>query len=150
MMTLTTGIFAASHAGLNYVTTEGQTVFCKDLHFGFNKAKLYDENGEMSKIDISKIDAFMVDDRLFEKLPVMNNTSTTGNSTIMEFITSRSGLKLYRFVEYSDIIDLVTPAFSKNSNGYEYYVYKDGQPYLKLDQHTAPSILSFFGIEVKS
>jgi hypothetical protein len=150
LMVLATGIFAAKNTGLNYVTTNGNTVFCKDVKFGMSKVRLIGENGEMSKIDVASVDAFMVDDRLFEKLPLVNAQKETTGSTMMEFITSRNGLKLYRYVEYTDLVDLVTPVFSKASSGYEYYVYKDGQPYLKLDQKSAPSVLSFFGIEIKS
>ena len=68
------------------------------------------------------------------------HTFTENNENLgyamMEYVTSRSGLRLYRYSSH----DQKTPQHS-------YFVYKNGKLHLRVTQENALSTLPFFGIK---
>jgi hypothetical protein len=128
-------------AGTNdacYVKAGDKVYFGKDIKIGIKHTKIIADDGTVQKVDNRDIKAYMRDGKLFEMLPVVCDKNDTICHALMEYITSRSGLKLYRYCCYSGC-----------ESKYCYFVFKDGKFFLRVnDPYIAQAVLPFFGIKV--
>jgi hypothetical protein len=121
----------------SYVKTGNNVYFGQDVKMGLFNSKIIASDGTVTKIPKRDVVAYMHDSRLFEYLPVVCETNDTVCFAMMEYLTSRSGLNLYRYCCYAD----------KNPK-YEYYLFKEGKFHLRIDQKNAKTTLPFFGLKV--
>jgi hypothetical protein len=121
----------------SYVKANGKVYFGQDLKTGLLKMKIISSDGSVIKVSNRDVEAYMHDSRLFERLPVVCDNNEILCEAMMEYITSRSGLKLYRYFHTE-----------MNVSSYSYYVFKDGKFYLRIDETNAEATLPFFGIKV--
>ncbi len=141
----------AAQAGsetVSYVTVGGKTYFCQDLKSGLFRASLTLDDGTTLKIPYEKIDAYMCNGHLYERMPLMCPYAKPGCTALMEYVTSRNGLRLYKYCRYGSCCDPANDVYKPVQAQYLYTVFKDGKFFLKVDQENAASILPFFGIEV--
>jgi hypothetical protein len=133
---------------ISYVKAEGKTYLGTDVKIGLTKTKITTLDGTIVKVPNTKIDAYMHKSRLFERLPVVNSDKTVEGLALMEFVNSRSGLRLYRHTAVYDDIDVLANKFESAKAHYDYYVFKDGEFYLLIDKKNAETALPFFGVNV--
>jgi len=119
-----------------YVKTGDKTYFGQKIKTGSFAIKITSDDGKVVKVPIHKVKSYSDGSRLFELLPVVNDEYDTTYFRIMEFATSRNGLRLFSFYN---------PELEKP--GREIYVFNKERLYLKLDQKNAANVLAFFGIK---
>jgi hypothetical protein len=133
-----TGIQAmAGGKTVSYVKAGGKVYFGKNIKVGLFNTKVIDAEGTITKVPNRSVEAYMHNSKLYEYLPVICEDNDTTCFAMMEYITGRSGLKLYRYNCYTE-----------KETRYEYFVFKDNKFYLRIDQSNAVSVLPFFGVEV--
>lgn len=138
----------AGSESVSYVTVGGKTYFCRELRQGLFRAGVVMDDGTVLKVPFSKIDAYTCKGHLYERLPVMCESAKPGCTALMEYVTSRNGLRLYKYCQYGECCDPAGNKYTKAHARYLYTIFKDGKFYLKIDQQNAGSVLPFFGIEV--
>lgn len=139
----------AASAGetVNYVTVKGKTYFCKELKSGMFRLGIVLNDGTTLKVPFNKVDAYMCKGHLYERLPLMCPNAKPGCTALLEFVTARNGLRLYKYCKYGECCDPANNSYKKAEAQYLYTVFKDGKFYLRVDQENAPTVLPFFGIE---
>jgi hypothetical protein len=121
-----------------YVKAGDKIYFGQKVKSGLFVVRIISSDGTVVKIPNQKVSAYMDGTRLFELKPVVNTNYDTTGMAIMQFVTSRNGLKLYCYD------DLNTESVKR-----EFYVFTDDRLYLKLDKTNAAEALAFFGISEK-
>lgn len=141
-------VVKAGNEAVSYVKAGNRIYFCQELRQGLFRAGVVMDDGSVLKIPFSKIDAYSCKGHLFERLPVMCENAKPGCTALMEYVTSRNGLRLYKYCQYSECCEPASNKYNKASVRYLYSVFKEGEFYLKVDPQNAASVLPFFGIEV--
>ncbi|NTW23429.1 MAG: hypothetical protein HGA37_01915 [Lentimicrobium sp.] len=132
----------------NYVTTGGKTYFCEKMKPGLFCARITMDDGTILKVPFGKVDSYSCKGRLFERLPVKCEGAPEDCTALMEYITSRNGLRLYKYCEYGECGDLYNNTYQEAHLQFVFFVFQEGEFYLEVDQKNAPTVLPFFGIEV--
>jgi hypothetical protein len=130
-----------------YVTVGGKTYFCEKLNPGLFNINLKMTDGTTLKVPLKKVDSYSFNGRLFERLPVMCKDAPANCTALMEYITSRNGLRLYKYCKVQEHGDLSNNTYEKAHLEYMFFVFKDGKFYLPVTAENAESILPFFGIK---
>ena len=142
------GLRLFADEAISYVKAEGKVYLAKDVKIGLIKTKIFTLEGQIVKVPNAKVDAYMHNNHLFERLPVVCENNIVECMALMEYVTSRSGLRLYRYSSTYENYDPLTLRFEKASEHQDYYVFQDGKFYLRIDRKNAATALPFFGIEV--
>ena len=121
---------------ISYLKTKDTVYFGQDLKIGLFSSKIISSDGSFTKIPNRDITGYLHDSKLFEYLPVINESNNIHCYSMMQYITQRSGLNLYRYNCYDG-----------NDIKSCYFVFKDGKFYLRIDQRNALTVLPFFGIK---
>ncbi len=150
MIFISAGIMATNTENSNYVVANGQTHFGKDIKFGMRYTKVIKTTGEVVKIRNAEVDAICNNGKVFEKMPVVRCDTKEKEMVMLEYVTSRNGLKLYRLCQFVEKCDPGTQTFRTAQPEYCYYVFKDGAFYLQIDKKNAATALPFFGLGVES
>lgn len=146
MMAFGLKLFAGND--ISYVKAGDKTYLGTEVKYGLFNTKITTLDGKTVKIPNAEVDAVMHNSRLFERLPVVCENNVVACLALMEFVTSRSGLRLYRYTSVYEENDPAMNKFESAKPHYDYYVFKDGEFYLRIDQKSAPTALPFFGVEV--
>jgi hypothetical protein len=133
-----------------YVTANGNTYFGQELKQGLFKTKIVSSEGQIYKVKNHDIAAYSDGKHLYEKLPVICENNDTMCLAMMEYITQRDGLRLYRYTCYKGDNDPATNTYRKTQAHYGYFVFKDGKFYLRIDEKNAATAFPYFGIDVIS
>ena len=134
---------------MNYVCVGGKTYFSKDVKIGLTNARIVTENGMTLKAPLKNVDSYMVNGRYWERLPLICNDGKEKGTALMEFITQRNGLRLYKYNTSSENSDLGCQFYDKSNFKTMYFVYKDGKLYLRIDAKNAETAFPFFGVKIK-
>jgi len=122
---------------ISYVKTDNKVYFGQDVKMGMFNTKVIASDGAVTKVRNKDVTAYMHDAKLYESLPLVCDSKDKACFALMEYVTTRGGLNLYRYCCYRD-----------SSPKYQYYVYKGGEYHLRIDQKNAKTVLPFFGIKV--
>ena len=144
------GIKARAGEKVCYVTSNGISYFGHELRQGLFKTKIVAADGKVYKLKNNEIDAYSDGRHQFEKLPVICGNNDTLCLALMEYLTSRDGLKLYRYTCYAEDKDPLTNTYRSAHQNYGYFVFKEGRFYLRIDEKNAGEVFPFFGIDVIS
>jgi hypothetical protein len=126
----------AANPDVCYVKTSDKVYFGQDVKIGMIHTKIISDDGTVRKIKNNDVLAYMHENKLYELLPVICEKGDTICKALMEQLSSRGDFKLYKY--------------KCQESGYEqcaYFVFKDGNLYLKINQLNADSILPFFGLK---
>ena len=132
----------------SYVTVDGKTYFCQTVKSGLLNLNLTMIDGTILKVPYKKVDAYSTKGHLYERLPVMCKEAPANCTALMEYITSRNGLRLYKYCKTGECGDLLENTYEKAHLQYTFFVFKDGKFYLHVTKENAESVLPFFGIKV--
>lgn len=142
----------AVHAagGMDYVTVEGKNYFSEDVKIGPNNVRLTTEDGLILKAPLKKVDAFMVDGKLYERLPLICCKGKSKGTALMEFISQRNDLRLYRFHVCNEGDKLGCRFYDESNDETVLFVFREGQLYLRVDKNNAETVLPFFHVTYKN
>lgn len=126
---------AVGRESVTYLKTANEIYFGQDLKIGLLNSKIISSDGSVIKVPNRDVMSYMHNSRLFELLPVICEPGDTLCFAMMEYITTRSGLRLYRYNCYEN-----------SGIKCHYFIFKDGKYYLHIDQRNALTVLPFFGI----
>ena len=132
-----------------YVIIGDNTYYCNVIRMGQGNTRIYSGSG-MIKIPTSIIDAYSNDGMLFERLPVVNKNLDTAGWAFMQFISARSGYRLYRYCSNCVHYDPLTGEIAPETPVYRYYIFKDGNFVNMLDENHIKTQLSRFGVKLRS
>ncbi len=147
---LTAGLYAAGKENNSYVKANGKTYFGTEIRMGIVNTTIITSDGEKIKLQNTDIQTVMHNGRLFERLPVVCKKKHITCMAMMEYITSKDGLRLYRYNCFNKRCDPVNGVIVNTYPEDVYYVFKDGNFYLRIDETNAVSALPFFGIEIRN
>lgn len=148
LVMLAVTVFATNEPSKNYITVNGETSFCQKVKTGLFYTTIQKEDGTVLKIKNKELDAFCCKGHLFERLPLYLNGKVTGKTSMMEYVTSRNGLRLYKYCEYGECGDFIHCNYKGPHLQTVYFVYKDGEFYLEVNRENGATVLPFFGIDV--
>ena len=130
---------------LNYVKVQGKHYFSNEMKIGLSNVKFTTDDGLTLKASLKKVDALMVDGKLMERLPVYCTDGKYKGTALMEFVSQRNGLRLYKYHPTEN-----PPQTCCFSDGSEqvcvFFIYKDGNVYLHVDNKNADTVFSFFHV----
>lgn len=132
---------------LDFVCINGVTYFSEDVHIGAINAKVTTENGETIKFPLSKVDAYRVDGKLFERLPLICIDGKNKGTVLMELITQHNGLRLYKYHPGNEETPQNCRFMDQSKEQCVYFVFKDGKLYLHVDQKNASTVFPYFHVE---
>jgi len=147
VLVLSAIVLKAAGENISYVTVDGKTHFCQMIKTGLFRTTFV-KDGLVMKVPFKRIDAYMTDGHLYERLPVVGEDGRARYTALMEYITQRNGLRLYKLCTYGESSDPAKHIFGKAEAEYTYFVFKDGKFYLRVDEKNATTALPFFGITV--
>lgn len=125
-------IFAQKSVG-EYVTTINGKHFYQNVNHGvfhFLNAKI---NGTKTSYTKKEVLEYKINNNVYKKLPVFNNSQSTGRYDFMKAISYRSGLVLFEHEHCKD-------GFSCK----EYFVYRDTDLVVTLNPDNYLNIIDFF------
>jgi hypothetical protein len=121
----------------SWVTTQNGRMDIKRLAIGISRARIVTTEGKKIFIPLDQIDAYTMNGKVYQKMPLYKDGKATGKTAFMELIKTRSGLGIYQYVSQ-------TPA---NADVYKAFVYKGDKLQLDLDDKTLPNACNFFAVK---
>lgn len=131
---------AIASSPASWVASEDGIIQAERVKVGFKKAKIVLENGEKAIMPVDDLHAYSVKGKIYQKKPYYRDGEATGEKVFMQLISYSNGFKLYKHVEYDH--EAITPG----SPVYKFYVYRNNDLHLALDQKSLPSVMKFFGV----
>ena len=132
-----------------YVVIGDNTYYCNEIHIGQGNTRLYSASG-IVKIPTPFIHAYAQNGEVFERLPVVNKNKDTVGWAFMQFISSRSGYRLYRYCSNCIKYDPISGEIDPSTLVYRYYIFKDGKFICLADETNVKPLLSRFGVKLRS
>jgi hypothetical protein len=134
---------------LNYVSVNGKYYFSNAVKIGLSNIRFSTDNGMTLKAPLRKVDAIMVDGKLLERLPVYCVDGKYKGTALMEFVSQRNGLKLYKYHPTEN--PPLNCCFHDNSQkSCVFFIYKEGELYLHIDNQNAGTVFPFFHVTYKN
>jgi hypothetical protein len=129
-----------------FIMKSGETMTCKRILFQTNYVKVIMENGSKLIIPKEQIKVIRTNGKYYEKMPVYSNNTKTNDEIFMQFVTTRAGLKLYKYTtDISKIID--NKAFDKIDYSADcYVVYKGDQLHVNITEKNYQTLFEFFRV----
>jgi hypothetical protein len=130
------------------VVSDGITYFGDKVIPGPSNIKLFDSEGQITKLPNQTVESFIRSGQVFVKLPVITKSNDTVGLAFMQYITSRSGLQLFRYCSKCLQFDPLEGEIAPINPVYRYYIFKGGKYLMLLDEKDTDTFLSFFGVKV--
>jgi hypothetical protein len=129
----------------DYVKTKNDVLYYTKLTVGATKARLILDNGKKITLMNNELIAYKKDGKIYEKVPLYVHNKSTDKMVFMEIIKYTNGMKLYRYHTYeSENKSPYTLGTTKEVD--KFYVYKNGNYHLQLDDANYKTVFAFFGI----
>lgn len=135
---------------ISYVTTGDKTYFSEDVKVGYTNVRITDENGIKLKMHLKNVDSYMIDGKLYDRLPLVCRNGNVKCTALLELVAFRNGLRLYKYYSEGTNDDLGCCFIDGSENQAMYFVYKDGNLYLRVDEKNAETVFPFFNMKLKS
>lgn len=132
-----------------YVMATGEKLFCTKIRLGPVNTKAVLENGEKVLLRTADIHSYRLNGKIFEKMPLFENDVKTSKNVFMQFVTTRAGLKLYKYTTSEEGIDKLSGRYLKSTSVDHYVVYKGDQFYVSITDKNYPTMFEFFGIKYR-
>lgn len=135
---------ATAYGGMNYVIVEGKTYFSEEVKVGIGSVKVVTDEGLTLKAPLKRVDAYMVDGKVFERLPLVCCNGKVKCTALLELVTHRNGLRLYKY--HSSDTTLGCPFWDKQNEESIFLVYKEGKLHLRVNKENGVTVLAFFNV----
>lgn len=142
--------FAKDLGGNFYMMSTGEKLYCKKIQVGASNIRATLQNGEKVSIPTAMVKMYSLNGRIYEKLPVFVNNKYMKNNRFMEFVATRAGLKLYKYSEYEECINVATGAYQGVTKIDHYLVFKGDQPYVEVTDKNYQTLFDFFRVTYAS
>jgi hypothetical protein len=133
--------FSESPTGNFYMGSDNEKHYCKKINLEKDSAVAILENDEKMVIPVSEIKMYRLNGVTFEKLPVYMNNQNTDTYAFMEFITTRAGLRLYKYSTREEIS-------GKHRKTKKYYVFKGNQLWMEITDKNRSTQSDFFDVSL--
>lgn len=143
------GFVNVAWGDMNYVSIDGKTYFSDEVKIGSSNLRITTDEGLTLKAPLKKVDAYMVNGRLFERLPLICTKGKTKGTALMEFVSQRNDLRLYKYCTLCENSELGCRFYDKSNLESVYFIYRNGELYLRIDQKNAATVLPFFHVTYK-
>jgi hypothetical protein len=131
----------------SYVTFGGKTYFCQKVVPGLFNMNLIMNDGTIMKVPLKKVNSYSCNGRLFERLPVLCKGAPANCTALMEYVTQRNGLRLYKYSKIQAHGELCDNNYESAHLEFVFFVFKDGEFYMPVTKENIESVLPFFGIK---
>lgn len=132
-----------------YVIAKGEKLYCTKIRLGAVNTTAVLESGEKITIRTADIESYRLNGKFFDKLPLYENNKFTNKNIFMQFVTTRAGLKLYKYSKFEEGVDKTTGVFLKSSAVDYYIVFKGDQYYVSITEKNYPTMFEFFGVKYR-
>jgi len=132
---------------LNYVVIEGKNYFSEEVKVGMRNIRMTTDEGLTLKVPLKKVDAYMVEGKIFERQPLICCDGKVKRTALLELVAQRNGLRLYKL--HSDDCRLGCCFLDKNEMETIYLVYKEGNLHVRVNETNAPTLFEFFRVPCK-
>jgi hypothetical protein len=129
-----------------YVIASGEKLYCSKIRLGAVTTKAVLENGEKVTLRTAEINSYRLNGKIFDKLPVYENNKLTDQKVFMQFVTTRAGLKLYKYTKFEEGIEKTTGSIFKAGPVDYYVVFKGDQFYVAITEKNYANLFNFFGV----
>jgi|GEM_PF-1008407 hypothetical protein len=140
--------FAKDLSGNYYVASTGEKLYCKKIQVGARNIKAVLENGQEVTVPTAQIKMYSLNGKTFEKLPVYMDGKFSKEHRFMEFVTTRAGLKLYKYSKYMEGYDKTSGAYMGITKVDYYQVFKGDEFYVEVTDRNYQTLFEFFRIKV--
>jgi hypothetical protein len=131
----------------NYVIVGDKVYFSNNVKIGLANLRLETEDGLTFKAPLKIVDAYMVDGTLCERLPLFCPDGRVKCTALLELVSFRNGLKLYKLCSYKNNKNLGCYFFDETNRESMYFVYKDGKLHLRVNEKNAETVFDFFHVK---
>lgn len=146
LLSLVSFAFLAAAAGQgNFAIVNGKIYYSDHAKVVFNKIRMETEDGLTLVLPLKEVDAYKVKGRVYHRLPLVCTNGKEKGEALLELVGYRNGLSLYRCARPDDSLGCLFEDISGNAG--IYFVYKDGEYYLNVDEENAWTVFPFFGIK---
>ena len=130
---------------LSYVIAGGISYFGQEARVIFNRIRMYMEDGVILTVPLRKVDAYSVDGKIFHRLPLVDKNGKERGTALLELVAERGDLRLYR---HSSMDNSLGRWFEDTrGNAGMYFVYKEGEYHVSVDERNFRTVLPFFGVK---
>jgi hypothetical protein len=129
----------------NYAIVKGKVYFSDHARVVFNRIRMEADDGLTLVVPLKEVDAYKVDDKVFHRLPLVCLNGEEKGDALLHLVGYRNGLSLYRCDKLDETLGC---CFEDNTGNIStYFVYKDHELYLRVDEKNAWTVFPFFGIQ---
>lgn len=130
----------AANPKTSWIASENKIISIKKIRFGSENAFVVLANGEKMTIPKDNLNWYALNGKVYEKKTIYKDGKSTGKTSYMELIRSRSGHTLYKNKEFNSDSSIPGQPIEK------YYIYRGENIYLALDEKSLPNVFSFFNL----
>lgn len=146
LLSLLSFTFLAAAAGEgNFAVVNGKVYYSDHARVVFNKIRMETEDGLTLVLPLKEVDAYKVRGRVYHRLPLVCKNGREKGDALLELVGYRNGLSLYRCSRPDE--DLGCCFEDTSGHSAIYFVYKEGEFYLNVDEENAWTVFPFFGIK---
>ncbi|MBK7172428.1 MAG: hypothetical protein IPH84_04175 [Bacteroidales bacterium] len=147
---ITAGVNAGEKENLSYIKANGKVYFGYKVRSGLFNTSILNSEGKITKVKNKHVETLVTKGKMYELLPVIMQDKKVECMAMMEYVTAKDGLRLFKYSCYHEYCDFSSGIFRKAQPETIYFVYKDGNFHLRVDANNAATVLPFFGINVIS
>lgn len=92
---------SAQKSNRGYVVTNSDTIFCNKIAVGIFKTRCTLADGKKMKIDNKSINQYLMAGVMKKKMPVVMHGKETSKEAMMEYVTLKNGVCVYKYVYYN-------------------------------------------------
>jgi hypothetical protein len=148
MLQIGSVIQAADETMTNYIVVGDETFYCEKVFIGKSSTRIYVNGNQVIKFPTYLVDAYELNGKYFEKLPVVNKKQDTAGWAFMQFIATRGEYKLYRYCSNCVHYDPSTDQICPDDPVFRYYIFKDGKYVTIADDRNVKNLLNKFGVKL--
>jgi len=130
-----------------FVVVGDKTIYCDAIQPGKSSTKIQRTGMPCLRIPTSKISAYQLNGRLFERLPVITGKDDTSGWAFMQYLATKDGCRLYRFCSNCIHFDPSTGIIDPPLPVYRYYVFRKGKFVSVTNDKNVKAVLMRFGIK---
>lgn len=146
VLTFCTWMLWAASESEGYVVADGKTYVCETMRTGFANTRILTAEGQLIKVPNNSIQAYRLNGRQFEVMPLINLRGDTLGMAFMELISVCNGKRLYRYCSNCSKYDPLSGEIAPINRIYRYYVLSGKQ--LKLMPEPCNSDLALFNVKI--
>lgn len=132
-----------------YVIVTGEKLYCTKIRLGAVNTTAVLENGEKVTLRTADIHSYRLNGKIFDKMPLYENNKFTNKNVFMQFVTTRAGLKLYKYSVSEEGVDKLSGIYLKSTSVDHYVVFKGDQFYVSITDKNYPTMFEFFGVKYR-